>query len=147
MTNKQKLEKLERENKYLFHGSGFLIKTLEPRQAYQFTDGVNIPDGKPAIFASPFVNYAIFMALINKTNCPKGYQSSSGFDKDKLTFRATKKTLDQLNDISKGYVYILNRTDFTERYKGEWMSYKTVKPIDFVEVNKSDLNFPIDVLN
>ena len=135
---KQKLVSLEKEDKYVFHGSGFLIKEFEPQQAYNYIKGRNIADGEPAVFASTFSDYTIFMALINEVNCPKGYHSSSNFRDGKLTFRASKETLEQLTGTSKGYVYVFNRNDFIKRNESEWVSYKKVKPVLVTPVTRSD---------
>ena len=137
-SGKQELIELENQNKYVFHGSGFLIEEFEPRQAYNYIEGQNVPDRKPAIFASSFANYAIFMALINEVNCPKGYNSGSRFHEGKLVFRATKETLEQLKAEVKGYVYVFNSSDFLKQNESEWVSYKKVKPILVISVTRSD---------
>lgn len=137
-TTRKKLHELENRHTYVFHGSGFLIEEFEPTQAHNYIDGKQIPDGEPAVFASPFADYAIFMALINKTNCPKGYRSGVGFQDGNLTFRATKETISQLQESTQGYVYVFNRFDFTERNESEWISVKKVKPVLVIMVYRSD---------
>lgn len=140
---KQKLSELEKEDKYVFHGSESLINEFEPRQAHTIIEGQRMPDGKPAVFASPFAEYAVFMAIINKTNCPKGLRSGCSYSNRGLEFTATKTTLEQLNEQSKGFVYIFNRSDFKQKNGSEWVSYKKVKPLRFIEVHFSDLHSPI----
>ena len=71
----QELKKFEKSGEYVFHGSENLVEEFEPMQAYTMKNWKQIPDGKPAVFASPFLDYAIFMAIINKKNCPKGFRS------------------------------------------------------------------------
>jgi len=111
----QELKNLEKQDKYVFHGSENIIEAFEPGQAYTIVNGKQIPDGKPAVFASPFIDYAIFMAIINKTNCPKGLRSGCAWNGNKLKFTATKETLEQLSKNSRGYVYIFNKSDFKEK--------------------------------
>ncbi len=145
MSSYKKLHDLEKQGIYVFHGSENLVDEFEPRQAHTVVEGKKIPDGEPAIFASPFSDYAIFMAIINKKNCSKGYFSGCSFRNGVLTFRATKHTLDQLSDTSSGYVYIFNKTDFQERNGSEWVSYEKVKPIEKIEVNRTDLKMSIEI--
>lgn len=137
-SGKQKLSDLENEGKYVFHGSGFLIEEFEPRQTHNYVDDKHIPDGEPAIFASPFADYAIFVAIINEVNCPQGYRSGSRFHEGKLTFRATKETLGQLTVDAKGYVYVFNRNDFIKRNESEWVSHKKAKPVSVIPITRTD---------
>lgn len=139
----KELLKLEKGNKYVFHGSDVLINEFEPRQAHTIIKGQRMPDGKPAVFASSFASYAIFMAIINKTNCPKGLRSGCSHSSRGLEFTATKATLEQLDEQSRGYVYIFDRSDFEQKNDSEWISYKKVKPLRSVEVYFSDLPAPI----
>lgn len=139
----EELLKLEKENRYVFHGSENLIDEFEPRQAYTLIDGLKVPDGVPAVFASPFVSYAVFMAIINKTNCPKGLRSGCSYSDNNLEFRATRETIEQLNGQSKGFCYIFERNDFDRKNSAEWVSYKKVKPLRFIEVYSRDLPSPI----
>lgn len=137
-TTKIKLHELEQNGTHVFHGSGYLIEEFEPRQAYDYIDGQQVPDGEPAVFASPFVDYAIFMALINEANCPHGYHSGSELKDGVLTFRATRDSLDQLNDAVTGYVYLFDKSDFVERNESEWVSHKKVKPVSMIQIHLSD---------
>ncbi|MDB5260488.1 MAG: hypothetical protein JWN37_719 [Candidatus Nomurabacteria bacterium] len=135
---------MEQTDKYVFHGSGSEIEIFEPQQAYTRVDGVDIPDGDPAIFASSKLNYAIFMAIINMKNCPKGYRSSS----DGREFKATAETLKQLTPGANGFVYVFNKSDFKERANGEEesMRHESIKPLFSYKVTFSDIDFPIHQL-
>lgn len=146
MKGKEKLEILEKDDEYVFHGSYMKIEEFEPRQAYTIVDGTKIPDGEPAVFASPFMDYAIFMAIINRINCPKGSRSGCSYNEKGLSFTATQKTLDQLSESSRGYVHVFNRSDFLQRNGSEWVSYKKVKPIEIIEVEWSDFTPSITVI-
>lgn len=136
------LKELELENKYLFHGSeNENVDIFEPRQAYTYKDKIGEKDGDPAIFASDKVDYAILMALVNKKNCPKGFNSSAGTENGKLKLRVAKYAYDQLDENSIGYVYVFDKKDFTQRDKDgvEYISSKPVSSIRKVEVRKKDL--------
>lgn len=69
---KKKLLDLEKTGKYVFHGSEY-EGMLEPRQAYNYKKGVKEKDDQPGIYASPMVDYAILMALINKKIVQKDF--------------------------------------------------------------------------
>ncbi|MBI3259425.1 MAG: hypothetical protein HYZ54_08145 [Ignavibacteriae bacterium] len=120
---------------------------LEPRQAYTIIDEKRVEDDKPAVHASPLADIAIFMALINKLNCPRGFRS--GFDynsKDKkITFTATQKTLDQLKN-AKGFVHVFDNNSFRVRNTIESISYESVKPVRIVEVNRDDFTEEIKII-
>lgn len=113
---RKRLRSLEKEGKYVFHGSGSLIKTLEPRQAHNYPTNSGkdrILDDRPAVFASPSVDIAIFMAIVNIKNAPKGCRSGFGANDDGVEFRVTKQTIDQI-ESAKGYVYVLDKDKFIE---------------------------------
>lgn len=143
--NLHHLEELEASGKYVFHGSGYEIEKFEPRQAYNFRNEEHIPDGEPAIWASPYFRYALFMAVINDANCPDGFHSGAGSHTGTLRFRATQKTLDQLNPESKGYVYVFNKSEFTKRDENEYFSLQARRPVERVEVRYADFDMPVEV--
>lgn len=140
------LKNLETEGKYVFHGSeNPNISALEPRQAYTIVDGQKVEDEKPAVHASPFADIAIEMALINIKNCPEGF--NSGFERkdEKLILYCSQQGLDQLNENSRGYVYVFSKDDFTPRGRSQAISYVEVKPLQIIEVAEGDLSEDIEV--
>jgi hypothetical protein len=151
-SGREELQNLETEDKYVFHGSeNSELDSLEPRQAYNYRNDVQEPDGDPAVFASSKADYSIMMALINKKNCPKGYRSSTSSTQKEngdisLTLRATKDSIEQLNDESFGYVYIFDKNLFQKREGGvEYVSKVPVSSVNKVRVIKSDLPPYIEV--
>jgi hypothetical protein len=147
ISGRDRLESLEAEHKYVFHGSGNPhLKFLEPRQAYSWVRGKKTEDDKPAIHASPFSDIAIFMGLINEENCPKGLESEFSYDGGKLRFSVSQRSLDQLDDKSaKGYVYVFAKEDFVPRDRYQFISYRAVKPLFMIEVEKADLPGAIEI--
>jgi len=145
LSGREQLLNLEMENKYVFHGSGNpKLDSLEPRQAHNYINNTQEPDGDPAVFASSKADYAIMMALINENNCPKGYRSqASSLQKENgeifLTLRAQKDSLEQLKDESFGYVYIFDKNIFKKNGNVEYISKISVIPINKIKVTKSDL--------
>lgn len=114
-----KLRALKQSGNYLFHGSGAVIEKFEPRQAHTYRDGKHIPDGLPAIFASPILDCAIFRALFSKANFPHGSHSAWSWDKSGvIAFKATKKSLAELRDDMQGYIYIRPRRLRGKEYDG-----------------------------
>jgi len=154
MSGKEQLHALESEDKYVFHGSENRtpdLNFLEPRQAYNTKDGIQEHDGDPAVFASSRADYAIMMALINNSNCPKGYRSSASSKQKEngelfLTLRTSKDSFLQLNDESFGYVYVFDKNLFQRKGSGvEYISKVTISPINKIKVMKSDLSSDIDI--
>ena len=144
-TPKQILENLEKTGRYVFHGSPFKILKFQPRQAFNSIkkeDGEyeKIPDGDPAVFTSPFVKTAIFMAVMNKKNAP--LESRTGFSSNNngnFEFRATQETMNQISEDASGYVYVFEKEKFQEINFNESVSHEEVEPIMFIEVTKKDL--------
>ena len=135
---KRRLLELEREG-YVFHGSENSFNRLEPKQSYIIINEEEIKDGEPAVFASQFADIAIFMAIINETNCPKGFRSGFSYEDSKLSFRATQETLDQITPQAKGYVHVFKKEDFKFRSECQMVSFSFVTPLEILEVSADDL--------
>lgn len=141
---KAELLALESTGLYVFHGSGEDLQELEPRQAYDDKFGA---DGLPAVFASSHCEYALFMAIVNKKNCPLGARSSAGATTNPgttpiLRFGMSQKSLAQLTDASYGFVHVFLKNDFLPRDDNggvEYVSHKPIKPIKSIRVLKRDL--------
>lgn len=132
---------LESEGKYVFHGSDNpYLEILEPRQAYTMVEGEKEDDDKPGVHASPFVDIAILMAIINQKNCKDGFNSGFERENGKLILSVDQKALDQLDDTSAGYVYVFAKEDFIPRGGSQAISYVSVNPIRMIEVKKEDLS-------
>jgi len=148
MTSKKELKKLEETGEFVFHGSALKLDVLEPRQPYTYskTENKMIEDGEPSVAATPYAEIAIFRAIINSDNEPKKHWSnfgaSIGHGSVLIEFGANKETLEQA--VGKhGYVYILNKKDFSPRnghaQEMEWRCDKKVKPVRAIEVTYNDL--------
>lgn len=146
---KQKLKILEETGQYLFHGSMGALKILEPRQAHNYLNGEQVPDGRPAVFASSNLEYAIFMAIINERNCPRGFRASSGYSDEGVKLFATKETLSQLSDDASGFIHVFDRFLFSPRDDNriEFVSYQAVHPLQVIQVFKRDLSPYIGILD
>lgn len=146
-SGRELLKNLEAEHAFVFHGSeNPNISKLEPRQAYTMVEGQRVEDEKPAVHASPLSDIAILMALINRKNCPNGFDSGFQSNQEgKLIMHATQEALDQLTSDSRGYVYVFSKDVFTPRGRTQAVSYQEVKPLQIVEVTKGDLSEEIEV--
>lgn len=139
---KQELLALERTGIYVFHGSGEDLASLNPRQAVDDSTG---PDGPPAVFASNLVEFAIFMAIMNRHNYSSGTISAGtrgdGMGKIELEFAVTRDIWDELKDTASGWVYVFNKSDFTPRTEknAEFVSHESVVPVKKIKVSKRDL--------
>ncbi|MEK7433231.1 MAG: hypothetical protein AABZ74_08885 [Cyanobacteriota bacterium] len=143
---KELLYNLEKSNNYLFHGSPNKIEVFEPKQAYTFINGQNIKDDDPAIHASPIIDIAIFMSLINRINCPKGSYSKFEYKNNKVVFEATKETLEQLNK-PKGYIYVFERSFFKQRDYIEYVTYKSIIYNMVIKVGIDELPQNIELIS
>ncbi len=145
--NREKLLALEKEGKFVFHGSSDVIEILEPRQAYNRNKETKQmeKDGVPAVFATPYADVAIFRALINAKNVVGKSMSRFGMDGEQLHFLATKNLLDQANKRT-GKVYVLDKQKF-KHFKGmQCRSEESIIPIEVVEVSADDLPQNIEII-
>jgi hypothetical protein len=97
--SKDVLLEIEKEGVYVFHGSPDLIEELEPRQAKTLDkeSGEMIQHGEPAVVATPFVEIAVFRAIINSKIRSKDGKHHSAFscDNGKVMFMYLKKMISQ----------------------------------------------------
>lgn len=143
----EELRTLETEEKYVFHGSeDGNISVFEPRQAYTVVNGKDVEDDKPAVHASLVAEVAILMALINRKNCPGGYDSGFKYKDGKAVLHVSRQGLNQLTNDTKGFVYVFSKEDFIPRGKLQSISYFEVKPIKVIEVTKDDLPKDIEII-
>lgn len=135
---KKLLHELEASNRYVFHGSPIPnIQELKLSQSENLSSGRLEKHGPPSVTASPYADIAIFRALVN--------QDATQFGSDEeghLNFGASQKALD-IAKLSVGYVYVLEREDFTtfggsEKSMG-WRAIKPQKPVRIVRVVFDDL--------
>lgn len=143
--NREKLLLLEKEGKYVFHGSSKSLGVLEPRQGFDLNKetGKMEEDGAPAIFATPYADIAIFRALINGNGLSEESFSSFGIDGERLNFSATKNLIDKSRDCI-GKVYVLDKGKF-QNFEGiQCRSFEPNHPIQVIDVTFDDL--PADII-
>ena len=116
--SKARLLAFELTNQYVFHGSprGDL-EALEPRQGTHVTDldspsESSILDGRPAVSATPYADFAIFRAVINGTNVPFDHFGGFGVTDGELEFHVSSEKVLDAAIGKKGYVYVLGREHF-----------------------------------
>ena len=138
--NRERLLSLEKEGKYVFHGSPDIIETLERRQAYNRSKktGNMEKDGEPAVFATPYADVAIFRALTDTKGVRGESTSQFGIDGDKLHFSATKNILEAAR-TKIGKVYVLDKQKFQDFEGMQCRSSETNEPIEVIEVTIDDL--------
>lgn len=145
--NRERLLSLEKEGKYVYHGSPDAITILEPRQAYNRGEetGNMEKDGEPAVFATPYADVAIFRALINAKGVSGESTSQFGIDEDKLHFSATKNLLEAARGKI-GKVYVLDKQKFQDFEGMQCRSLETNEPIEVIEVTIDDLPQNIETI-
>lgn len=146
-TSRGKLLAMEKEGKFVFHGSTEIVGVLEPNQATNNNEetGVVEKDGEPAVFATPYADVAIFRALINTKGAAGDSTSRFGIDGKRLHFSATDNLLEQANN-KKGMVYVLNKNQFKNFEGTQCRSSNKIIPIEAVEVTAEDLPENIDLI-
>lgn len=144
---REKLLALEKEGKYVFHGSPMEIKELEPRQAQDYDREADISqdDGAPAVFASPFADAAIFRALINEKNVQGDSESGWSLTEDGLQFRSTQNLIESARGVT-GKVYVLDKLQFGPDEGMQVRSHGTVRPAAVIEVTVDDLPDNIKII-
>lgn len=142
---REKLLFLEKENRYVFHGSPSLLGKLEPRQPFTSVKetGKEEKHGEPSIAATPFADIAIFRAIINPQNAPiKKYTSGFGYSgenlKYKLNFETTPETVEEVRDKF-GYIYVFDKDLFEKFSDMEWRANKEMVPLQTIRVSFKDL--------
>jgi hypothetical protein len=140
--NREKLLALEKEGKFVFHGSPDIIQALEPRQAYGNNEktGQWEKDGNPAVFATPFADFAIFRALIND----KDFENSFGVNGDRLYFLADEALIERAKENT-GRVYVLDRGKFSDFRGMDCRSKEKIIPLEVIEVTYEDLPPNIEI--
>lgn len=143
------LRALEKLDQFLFHGSALCLSGLEPRQAYTMVDGETRADGEPAIFSTSLLNYAIFMAVVSRENCPAGMRASFGSnERGEFVYSASAHTMSQITDASRGFVHVFDRAHSSWIPRGitEWVSYVGQTPVAIYEVYLADFTASIHPL-
>ncbi len=138
---REKLLKLEKEGRYVFHGSTSSIDCLEPRQAYNN----NEKDGLPAVFATPFADVAIYRSLINGNNLKEPSTNEFGFTEKGIYFKTSKNLIDFAKDLT-AKVYVLDREKFKDFEGSQCRSEEPVTPMEMIEVTVKDLPSNIEII-
>lgn len=138
---RERLLKLEKEGRYVFHGSNSLIDRLEPRQAYNN----NKKDGLPAVFATPFADVAIYRSLINGNNIKEPSINEFGHTKEGVYFKASKNLIEFAKNLT-AKVYVLDREKFKDFKGSQCRSEEAVIPIEVIEVTAKDLPSNIEII-
>lgn len=148
---KQKLLELEKEGKYLFHGSPVAnLKEIIPHQAYTTLQegGDMVKDGESCVAATPYLDIAIFRALVTKGKSSFSVSATSIEDAI-MELKANQEAIENSKGQT-GYVYVLDKTGFVPRsennYCMEWRSSTSVKPLWMFEVNFEDLPQNIEII-
>ncbi len=141
LSGREKLLTLEKEGKYVFHGSLFDIDVLEPREGDQFVsdDKKSVKDGESAVWATPFAEVAIFRSLINPEDVTSESQSEFGIDEEGRSFFKASQNLIDAAKKKTGKVYICDKKTFTDVDKMQVKSNEKIVPVGIVRVSYKDL--------
>jgi predicted methyltransferase len=139
---------LEKENKYVFHGSPHKIKILEPKQSKNMNKETGNMEnhGEPSVFATQYADFAIFRALINNDNVIGSSESSFVIEGIQMHFSTTKNLMDAAKK-KVGKVYVLDKKNFQDIDEVQCISNVQIVPLKVIEVTFDDLPEGIKVLN
>lgn len=138
---RERLLKLEKEGRYVFHGSTALIERLEPRQGYNS----NEKDGLPAVFATPFADVAIYRSLINGNNLKEPSTNEFGLTEKGIYFKTSQNLIDFAKDLT-AKVYVLDKEKFKDFKGSQCRSEEPIIPIEVIEVTAKDLPSNIEII-
>lgn len=139
---KKRLLKFERDGKFLFHGSPFLVEELILKQPFNS----NKKDGNPCVSATELAEVAIFRAITHEANFSGGgCDSSFGYiPGGRIYFTVTRELLEQLNG-KMGYVYVLPWKECFRVSPIELRFEQNIRPIEVITVSAEDLPNDIKV--
>jgi hypothetical protein len=143
---KRLLRKLEASGLYVFHGSPARMDVCEPRQAHTRIRGERVQDDRPGVHASPRLDVAIFMAIVNQANYGDGYSRFQSDQSGRVRLMTTRQTLARL-ETAVGYVYVFDKSLFRERNVIEYISYDPVRPLTCVALGKRALPRKIELVS
>jgi len=144
---KERLLNLEKEGRFVFHGSASETQKLTPKQPMIYDNKLKKQreHGASCVAATSFAEVAIFRAIINPQNFDfKGYRSSFGVSNGKQEFTTTKRVFDQVEGKT-GYVHVLDKESFNRFSSMEWRSEEGVKPVEIIQVTSKDLPENIEI--
>lgn len=147
---REKLISLENQGKFVFHGSPEKIKKLEVKQPYIFNKEAEKEEkhGNPCVSATPYIDIAIFRAIVNKKNFSDiVYASRFWINKNNSPQFATTKEILKRTKNKEGFVYVLDKSLFKKFSDMEWRAYKNIKPIEIISVTAEDLPYNIQLID
>lgn len=129
--------KIKNSDKYVFHRSSVELVVLEPRQAKNFNKATQSMEfhGKPAVVATDDFEIAAFRALTVILDGRSAFGVSNGKKYLKLAINIKNDYLDKI-----GYVYVLEKENFSQFGSFEWRSYKRELPVEIIKVTANDIN-------
>lgn len=136
---KKRLLALEKEGKYVFHGSQYKVDVFEPRQAkIGSREGKMENDGYPAVSSTTLAEISIFRSLTNPDEDTRAQYRPAVTDFNGGSPLMTQNALDYAKTIM-GRVYVFDKNLFKHYRGSEWRSEKPVTPIEVIEVTAGDL--------
>jgi len=137
---KKRLEEIAKSKDFVYHGSPFSVEKLEPRQAKtrDKKTGEMVNDGRPAVVATTDLDLAIFRALTVKLRGRTAFHTSVDA-KDPKKFKMSNEAKKRYPK-SRGYVYVLDKSEFIKHTSLEWRAYKKITPLHRFGVSPKDFN-------
>lgn len=118
-----------RQGGYLFHGSPYRIERLQTRPAHDKAYEVGCQN---AVYATDSLDMAICFALGVEGDGDGERIMMPVFGK-KMLFKNCHPRYGQ-----KGYIYVLERDEFTHAMGSQWVAYTEQTPVDIIEIEVDD---------
>ncbi len=126
--------------KYLFHGSPYLLKILEPQQSYDSNSNEN--NIAKAVFMYPVFYKCVPYALKNGFLYKKEFGEDSWFETQnrKIDYPYAVINNRDIDEDATGYVYVFEKSDdmIKDLDSYQYRCFHSLTPVDVIEVKMKD---------
>ncbi|MEN8252627.1 MAG: hypothetical protein ABFQ53_03545 [Patescibacteria group bacterium] len=146
------LVSLEKEGRFMFHGSPKKMDIITPQQAYGDDKKTNQRenDGAPGVFGTQVADIGIFHALMKQSQegCEGSFGEGGDSEKGTYHMHASAALIERVKkDGLEAYVHILDKKDFSDFRAVDARSNNAVNVIDVVRVGFEDLPENIEIID
>ena len=141
--SKEDIIELASTGRYLFHGSGQDLSGLKPQKPKtSYTrDFSKFKDEPFGVFATPYPEYAIFMAL----NSGSSGRSYVHWDDGVFKYGMSPRMWENLKDTA--FLYVVDKLEFVKRNSVEYVCENSVKPLLKIVIDKSMMPKKIEAID
>lgn len=148
--SREYLLSLEKEGKFMFHGSPVRMDVIAPRQAFgdDRKTGERENDGTPGVFGTPFADVAIFHALMKQSGAEGDFGAGGDSEKGTYHMHASAAYIETVKrDHVEAYVHVLDKKNFHDFRAVDARSDVAVNVLEIVKVGYEDLPDNIEIID